>query len=267
MNKESKIITKDELLKDLATLNIDPKGILLVHSAYKKIGDVEGRGDTVIDALMEYMKDGTLILPTHTWAQIGIDQETVMEVEKTPSCIGILPDIFRKRPDVIRTWHPTHSVGIYGKKAKELAKGEEHINTPCGPGSIWNKLLDEKATILLIGVNFTRNTYIHCIEELCDVPGRLTEEQHDLYVLTPNGETLHTPQYRHVKGLGSETFWKLEDLMEKEGVMEKGSFGNAQTMCCDAEGLYRVLSQMLAKDIEILSDNEPLEPFWYDMKF
>ncbi|HIT90442.1 MAG TPA: AAC(3) family N-acetyltransferase [Candidatus Merdenecus merdavium] len=261
------MITKEDLRKDLSDLGINPKGTLLVHSSYKKIGDVEGRGDTVIDVLLEYMKEGTLILPTHTWDQIAIDKQPVMEVEHTASCIGILPDIFRQRPDVIRTWHPTHSVGIYGEKAQDLAKGEEFINTPCGPGSIWNKLLDEKASILLVGVDFTRNTFIHCIEELCDVPNRLTEEIHDLYVITPHGEKLYTPQYRHRKGLGSQTFWKLEALMEKEGVMKKGQFGQAQTMLCDAQGLYRILSQMLSKDIEILSDNEPLEPFWYEMNF
>ena len=50
--------TKEDLIKDLDRLGIDRNGTLLVHSSYKSIGDVEGGGETVIDALMEYMKDG-----------------------------------------------------------------------------------------------------------------------------------------------------------------------------------------------------------------
>lgn len=261
------MITKQDLIDDLASMGIDPNGTLLVHSSYKKMGDIQGRADTVIDALMEYMKDGMLIIPTHTWNNIAIDKETVMEVESTPCCIGIIPELFRNKPGVIRTWHPTHSVGIYGKNAARLAEGEELVNTPCGRDSIWGKLLDEKASILLAGVGFTRNTYIHGVEEWNDVPGRLTKEIHDLYVLTPDGKKLHTPQYRHCGELGSETYWKLEKLMEQFGAMKRGKFGEADTMLCDAKELNRILSAMLKKDIDILTDNEPLAKFWYDMEF
>ncbi|MBQ6715702.1 MAG: AAC(3) family N-acetyltransferase, partial [Clostridia bacterium] len=52
--------TKDILIRQLSEMNIDPRGTLLVHSSMKAIGKVEGGADTVIDALMEYMKDGLL---------------------------------------------------------------------------------------------------------------------------------------------------------------------------------------------------------------
>ena len=83
--------TKESLMLDLARLGIDPRGTLFVHSSYKSIGDVEGRADTVLDALMEYMKDGLLALPTHTWNNVNL-QNPVMDVLYTPVCVGILPE-------------------------------------------------------------------------------------------------------------------------------------------------------------------------------
>lgn len=256
--------TKESLFSYLEELKINPTGVLLVHSSYKSIGEVEGGADTVIDVLMEYMKEGTLIIPTHTWANVGIEADRVntMDVVGTTVCIGIIPELFRKRDGVIRTLHPTHSVGVFGKNARELASGEEKVTTPCGRNSIMGKLLDNKGTILLLGVGFIRNTYIHGVEEWNDVPGRLSENVHDLYVRTHDGEVIPTPQNRHCGELGSSTYWKLEDFMKEKGAMQEGNFGDAKAMVCNAEKLYEVLSKMLAIDKEILTDNEPLNKDW-----
>lgn len=52
------MITKAALLEDLGRAGIDPHGMLLCHFSMKKIGPVENGADTVLDALMEYMKNG-----------------------------------------------------------------------------------------------------------------------------------------------------------------------------------------------------------------
>ncbi|MDN6193702.1 MAG: AAC(3) family N-acetyltransferase, partial [Alkalibacterium sp.] len=59
--------TKTSLMDDLKQLNIKKQGTLLVHSSYKSIGDVKGGPATVLDSLSRYMKEGLLVLPTHTW--------------------------------------------------------------------------------------------------------------------------------------------------------------------------------------------------------
>jgi len=259
--------TKESLVRDLAALGIDPEGALMVHTSYKSIGPVEGGPETVIDALMEYMSAGTLFIPAHTWANIQVGGETVMDVLNTPSCVGALPELFRKREGVVRTWHPTHSVGVWGNNAAELAAGDEKCPTPCHRASVYGRLLDLKAKILLIGVNYTCNTFIHGIEEWNDVPGRLGEEPHDLYVLTPAGEKLHTPQNRHCYDPGSATYWKVEQVMRREGVLTEGELGDARALVSDAHALNRILSQMLAKDIHVVDKNEPLDAHWENVTF
>lgn len=253
--------TKQSLLDDLENLGIDRRGTLLVHSSMKSIGEVEGGADTVLDALSEYMKDGLLVMPTHTWSYINADNPRFY-VEDSPSCVGILTELFRKRPGVVRSLHPTHSVAALGKDAKEFVEGNELFDTPCARGSSWGKLLDREATIMLIGVDLTRNTYIHGVEEWLDIPGRLTDTHEQLYVVLPDGTEISVPSRRH-RGYPSDNFGKVEEIFLKNGIMYKGVFGDAEVRICDTVSMTNCLFHMLSIDPHLFSDNSPLDGGFY----
>jgi len=249
--------TKESLMEQLQTLGIDPAGTLLVHSSLKSMGPIEGGADTVLDAYEEYMKDGLLVLPSHTWSYINASNPKFY-VEESPSCIGILPELFRKRPGVIRSWHPTHSVAALGKDAAEFTADDHRFDTPCARGSSWGKLLDRKATILLVGVDLRRNTFIHGVEEWADVPGRLTDGHELLYTVLPDGTEIPVPSRRHCGLSWSEHFWKVDEVLERKGVMRKGRLGDAVVRVCDAAGVAEVITSMLKVNPDLFSDNEPL---------
>lgn len=251
--------TKKDLLNHLQELKIDKKGTLLVHSSMKSIGEVEGRADTVLDAFSEYMKDGLLVFPTHTWSYINKDNPKYY-VEESPSCVGILPDLFRKRPGVVRSLHPTHSVAALGKDAKEFVAGDEKWDTPCARESAWGKLLDRKAQIMLLGVDLRKNTFIHGVEEWIDIPGRLTDSHEQLYTVLADGTEISVPSRRHCGKIWSEHFWKVDNLFQRNGIMRIGSFGDAEVRICDTPSMTTLLLDMLKADPELFSDNKPLEP-------
>lgn len=239
--------TKQDLQAHLDTLGIDPAGTLMVHISYKAIGDVDGRGDTVLDALAEYMRPGLLVLPSHTWDNVNI-KNPVMDVLYTPTCVGVLTEMFRKRPGVCRSLHPTHSLAALGTGAEEFVSGEEHISTPCGKDGTYYKLWQRNAQILLIGVNFTRNTYIHGIEEWDGAEGSISQKKTDLYVINHQGQRLYTPQYRHCSRLGSETFSKLEPQALQQGILTLGRFGDATARLMRAVPLREMVSALLRSD-------------------
>lgn len=239
--------TKQELLAHLAALGIDPNGTLMVQVSCKSIGEVEGRGDTVLDALAEYMKSGLLVLASHTWNNVGV-KNPVMDVLHTPTCVGVLTEMFRKRPGVYRSLHPTHSLAAIGEGAEEFVSGEEHIETPCGKGGAYYKLSERNAQILLIGVNFTRNTFIHGVEEWENADEAVSEDKTDLYVVNYEGNRIYTPQYRHCSRLGSETFSKLEPLALQKGILTIGSFGDATTRLMHTVPLREMIAELLEKD-------------------
>ena len=101
--------TKEQLLQQLRDMGIKSTDNLLVHSSMKSLGPVQGGADTVLDALMEAVPEGLLILPTHTWKQMCAEY-SFFDPETEPVCVGILPELFRKRPGVVRSLHPTHSM-------------------------------------------------------------------------------------------------------------------------------------------------------------
>ena len=131
--------TKADLKHDLAAMGLTGNETILIHSSMKSIGPVEGGADTVLDAWMEFFAEGLLLLPTHTWRFIN-EENRVFDVRRSPCCVGILPELFRQRPGVVRSLHPTHSMAAYGKGAAAYLEGELDANTPCTPGGCYDRL-------------------------------------------------------------------------------------------------------------------------------
>jgi len=250
--------TKSTLIEELEQLGIDRQGTLLVHSSMKSLGEVEGGADTVLNALSEVMKEGLLVLPAHTWSYINA-RNPRFYVEDSATCVGVLTELFRKRPGVIRSWHPTHSVAALGEDAAAFTAGDEQFDTPCARGSVWGKLLDRRATILLVGVDLRRNTFMHGVEEWLDIPGRMTDSREQLVTVLPDGTEIPVPSRRHCGLSWSEHFWKVEEVLERRGAMFKGRLGDAVVRVCDTVKLEAVLSEMLRSAPQLFSDNEPMD--------
>lgn len=254
--------TKEKLIENLSALGIDRKGTLLVHSSMKSIGEVDGGADTVLDALCEYMGEGLLVLPTHTWSYIN-SENPKFYVKDSTVCVGILPELFRKREGVLRSLHPTHSVAACGKDAEEIIKDNELWDTPCARQSPWGKLLDRKAQIMLLGVDLRRNTFMHGVEEWTGVPGRLTDEPQQLYVVLEDGTEISVPSYRHHGDRWSEYFFKVDEIFKEYGVMHTGKFGDAKVRICEAEGITELLNKMLEINPHLFSNDQLLDKTLY----
>ena len=255
--------TKKSLLNDLEKMKIDPKGTIIVHSSMKSIGEVVGGADTVINAFVEFMKDGLLVFPTHTWDAVHAEQPR-FHSDSTPSHIGILTELFRQHPTSIRSLHPTHSVAAIGKDAKEFTAGDEKFDTPTARESAWGKLLDRQAKIVLIGVGLETNTFIHGIEEWFDVSGRMTESHEPLVTVLPDGKEIAVPSRRHASSVISLHYPKVENLLVEEGAIEYAEFGDATVLVCDAVLLTKYISAMLTIDPELFSNNNPLSQDFID---
>lgn len=239
--------TAESLKQDLGHLGVDPSGILLVHSSYKAIGETEGRGEAVLDSLIDYMETGLLLLPSHTWESVNSvnTENPVMDVRTTPSCVGILPELFRKRPGVHRSLHPTHSVCGLGRYAVDFLAGDHLADTPCGFRTVYRRIYEQNGQILLIGVDFMSNTFIHGIEEWCGVPGILKEERTPLYVVDHDGNTHSTPMHCHTPSCCSSKAFESEEAMIAAGAVTRGKFGNADCLLCDAGKLSDELERMI----------------------
>lgn len=253
--------TKEQLKQHLQAMGLKPTDAVMIHSSMKAIGEVEGRADGVLDALMEYFADGLLMLPTHTWGTVNASHP-VFDPETEPSCVGLLTNLFMKRPGVLRSLHPTHSMGIYGKKAAEFIRGEENAQSPCPRGGAWDRLRDIKAKILLLGVTHINNTFIHVVDEYFDVPDRLVDEPITLSVRMPDGSLLPRVYYPH-KGHVSMQFDKLRKAYEELGAAKDVRFGDAKCILCDANGIFDVTAKVYQHDKECFTSLEVIPEEWW----
>lgn len=249
---------QDELTRALAVMGIEPTDTLLVHSSFKSIGPVAGGPDTVLDALGGYLVDGLLVFPTLSYASVGVKQP-LFSVASTPSCVGILSEKFLKRPGVVRSWHPTHSVAALGREAIAFTAGHETFDTPNARQSPWGRLYDRQAKILFIGTGLVCNTFLHAVEEWLPVPGCLTAERQDLRILTPDGRIIACPSRRH-QGAHSRFYAKPEALLLERGAVKMTRFGDAVCHLADAVMTADLVTRLLRKDALIFTDGRPL-PF------
>ena len=251
------MFSKEQLMSGLAGMGVDGAGTLLVHSSMKAIGPVDGGADTVLDALCAYMREGLLVFPTHTWAQMDHETYNVFDVRTEPACVGLLPNLFMKRPGAVRSLHPTHSVAAMGRDAAAFVAGEEESRTPCARTGCWGKLLDRRASVLMLGCGLDKFTFLHGVEEWNDVPGRLTEQEQTFYCVDAQGIRHKTPQHRHCAS-PSEYYPKMEKAFYEGGALRYGKFGDARCMLVDAAKAAAITQTYLAQNPDLFGDDTPL---------
>jgi len=164
-------VTAASLASDLARLPLPDAPVVLVHSSMKALGFVEGGPETVIAALVKVIvedRGGTLLLPTFTIdgsMARTLESGRVFDVRATPSNLGSLPEAFRRRPEAVRSVHPTHSFAAVGPRAAWLTDGHHLAETSFGTGTPMAKLREADGFLLGLGTNLGSVTFYHCLED------------------------------------------------------------------------------------------------------
>ena len=172
---EAILMTQAELEADLRNLGVTAGRDLLIHSSMSKIGPVQGGAETVIRALQALAGPAaTLIMPAYpmpsTMSQWMRDPAP-FHVSDSPSRMGILTEVFRKMPGVLRSAHPSHSVAALGPDAAAYTAEHHKVATPCGPGSPFLVHTERGGDILCIGTGVGKITSYHVVEDhLADFP-------------------------------------------------------------------------------------------------
>lgn len=139
-------------------------GVLFVHCAFRTLAGDGFQVEGVIEALLDYMAPGTLVMPTMSW-RVVTPQHPLFDELATPSHVGILAETFRTKYADYRSLHPTHSVAARGVRAAMLTADHHIDDTPCSLNSPYGKATREDTHVLLLGVGLERCTAIHHAEE------------------------------------------------------------------------------------------------------
>lgn len=189
---------KNAIQEDLARLGICPGDMILMHSSYKSLGEVEGGAETFFEAFLEFLgENGTLILPALSFSTVTREQP-VFDKAETPSCVGYLTEYFRtKVPGVVRSLHATHSCCAVGKYAQEVIAGHELDATPVGEHSPFAKLPKYGGKILMLGCGTRCNTSMHGVEETAEKLYYIDEAHPIEYSLRDGQREIRKVSVRH----------------------------------------------------------------------
>lgn len=255
-NRED-VVTRESLRGDLERLGISQGDTVLVHSSLSKLGWVEGGAEAVILALLDAVSPGgTVLFPTLTGTEDdGPDHPPVMDV-RTASCwTGRIPRTALAWPDAVRSLHPTHSVTAIGADPEAWTEGHERVETPCGIGSPYLKLMDRGGKILLLGeVTQESNTTLHALEELANVPYHLQEGVTRGIAVDTGGREHIVENRLHLWGW-DRNFEKVQPVLERSGAAHTGQVGKSVATLVDAGAMRDVLLPLLQDDpLYLLSD-------------
>ena len=231
-------------------VGITPGDTVMFHSSLSSMGNVVGGPDTVIGGFLEVVgPEGTVAVPTLWWR--GHDANMPLEdfdVDTSPSYPGLITEVFRQRPDSIRSNNPTHSVSAIGARAEELTRDHgADGGRPCIFGdtafsrvSPWERLYQWNAAYCFIGVDFTVNTLGHYVETnvvekaLQAAPAHLRDD------LEAEVCRFHQPGV-----WPTHSFQAMGVRLEEMGLVRRSQIGSATLRCIRARQMVDTIMSVL----------------------
>lgn len=237
---ERKLVLKQDVLEAFKSVGLEKGQNVMVHASLSSLGFVCGGPQIIIEALMETItEEGSIMMPTQTWKNLdpttGVHWEEPEEWWQTirdnwpaynkditpTNTMGAVAEMFRKWPGAVRSDHPARSVAAYGKNAQYLVKDHDLSNI-FGKESPIGKLYDLDGYVLLIGVDYDKNTSIHLADVLAKYPSK--HNVNESSAIMENGKRVwKTYETLFVDG---EDFVEIGEAFEKEYPVKKVTLGN-----------------------------------------
>ncbi len=243
-----KNLTMQDILARLRSLGVRTGDILGVHSSLSSLGYVVGGAQSVLEALFAAVgEEGTLVMSTYplgpplpltesdqskgiTWKVRRISFDDL----STRTGMGAISDAFRRHPQVVRWYHPLHSVSAWGFHAQRYCQG-------------FRPMAEAGGKILLLGVEMDRCSALHIAEEIVPLPADIQkamrwEVPRELLKLYPPDQWL----------VGCQGAWGdfliVQAEAEKLGMIKTAQIGSATARLFSAQPMIDLYAQLLRSD-------------------
>ncbi len=224
--------------------------ILMVHSSLNHMLPMyTGNAAELMRMLIEFCGPGrTLAMPAFYFGDPEINdvvesyrQNPVFDVNRTPSQMGIVTELFRRSPGVCQSLHPTHRVAARGPLAEALTRGHESAGSTFGEATPFDFMAKHETCIIGIGKPFEVLTQAHSVEDLLGeafpVPHSLTHVSVKLRV-APNVEQPFELHWRKFEW--ERNMWKLRNIMDKR-TLRKWDFHHVPLFAARARDVTEAL--------------------------
>jgi aminoglycoside 3-N-acetyltransferase len=241
-----------ELARVIAHVGVTSGDVVFAHVAFDRFfGFTGGPGDVIRVLQQAVGGTGTLLMPTLPFQGVALDYAArgqITDLKRTPSAMGLVTEIFRRMPGVIRSIHPTHPVAIWGAHADALARDHHLAETPCGKCSPFLRLPEYDGKILFLGASFNTMTFYHGVEEVIapTMPfSPFTTQIFELQTRDSNGTiwTTRTKLFDRAISLRRNVD-KLQPELQKRGQWQQGHAGRLRVILVQAQDVLDACTHM-----------------------
>jgi len=230
--------------KMLVHFGVPPDGVLLLHSSFKSFARDGYVAKSVLQAFCDYMSAGTLLLPTMSWRFVK-KEKPFFDVRETPSNTGILTELFRTLPGVIRSVHPTHSVAGKGKDAAKILATHQESATPCDHASPFGKMQGYNAHVIMLGVGMDCCTLVHHVEEYM-APELYVKPDVDEVVYECSDSKRHKfPIHLQRHMFLPRNYWQFQDILAYQNKLQISMLDNSPCLHYLAKDMVACVEQIL----------------------
>lgn len=243
------MLTKNVIVKQLHSLGINKKDVVLIRADLGKVGLIKGGASGFIDALLDTVgEDGTIISLAFTKGYSFIKKpkiENAFDISKR-SYAGALPNTMLRHPSALRSKHPMCSYVAIGKYASYFTADHNEHSPAYEP---IRKLIDLDGKCVLIGCvksspGFTTTHLAEADLGLCKLnifPGLFR-----VYYKFDDGK--YKIFKRRDLGLCSDSYYKFYSYYVNEGILHSGRIGKAYSIMVPAKESFRIEKQILELD-------------------
>jgi len=243
-------INKNYLRRKFIELGLKKGMNIYVHSSLSSFGYIEGGANTIINALDNIIKNGTIMIPTFTHSKKEFKLNN-------PCWTGKVAEKFRNNKNVKRSIHPTHSVAVKGKYADYLTKNHERSRSPFDRNSPFSRFAKLNSYILMLGTE--NNSMIHYIQNKVKFPNLFLPE---FYKFRSRNKIINTKMH-HPKGSITYIYNKKpctdvkflvnmykDEKFEEKGYMKTVRIGNATCHLINTKNFVKASEKYLKNNIK-----------------
>jgi aminoglycoside 3-N-acetyltransferase len=257
----------------LRELGIRAGDAVMLHSSFSAQHGFKGSIDDLTRAWLDAVGPGghllMVSLPYRTSSYQYLGKLKQFDVQKTPSMMGMVSELFRRRAGVVRSLNPAHPILAFGPRAEAFIAGHEDCVHSCGPGTPFDRLVEADGVVAFFNAEFGTLTFFHYLEHMVHkaLPVRLyTETPFVSRVVDRQGEARTVTTYPFSPEIiPRRRFEVLEDTLRERGLVKTVRLGNTTLEAVRVREVVDCVREMASRgvyfyDLSGLPSPAPLAP-------
>lgn len=250
-----------DLTRAIRAMGVRPGDVMMVHSSFGQMRFFEGTALDAIAAMLESVgSQGTLVMPTFPFKHRSyeyLSARPVFDPQRSPAYTGLLCELFRRRPDAVRSLHPSHPVAAVGPMAEYITSGYENSTTPFDHLSPWHKMSEMNAWILNVGLaqRELAITQYHYAEEVLRefMPVSLYWPEPFEVTIKANGVEKTLKAYAH-HPQSKKNYRRIIAWHHQAGILRRSRVGAIELWACRAGELLDATAVLARRGCTVFSD-------------